>query len=149
MKNLATSVLALFGLALFSIAGCTPSPQAQCKESLKVVCEKVHECTQDKTTDSDNDGTPDFEEMFGASVSECVTMMNDGYSYDLGGFQQTVPGAKCENVTKDNACDNDSSGSTYDPAAAADCLDATRTMTCDTYNDPNGQAPAVCDKVCT
>ena len=145
MKNLTTGLVAILGLVF--VSGCSTSPSAACKDSIKVTCEKIHECTEDKTTDADADGTADFEELYGADAAACETMMDEGYTVDFGGTEITVDGAMCDNVDKDNVCPT--ALPNYDAGAAADCQKGFEDQTCAEFNDVNTSAPAACADVCT
>ena len=144
MKYLTTSLLAVLGLL---VSGCSTSPSAACSNSIEIQCAKIHECTEDKTTDADADGTPDFVEMFGADAAACETMLDDGYTVDFGGTSITVDGANCADVDKDNACPEATPN--YDAGAAKECMDGYDGQTCAEYNDPNTAVPSGCADVCT
>jgi len=148
MKPFVSASLSL-PLFLFLSAGCTASPKSLCKESIEITCAKMHECTTDKTADNDNDGVPDFEEQFGATTAECEKMFDEGYSFDIAGFTTTVPGAQCDSLTTENACDDDPNGATFDAAAASECNDGWRAMTCDELNSATPNIPEACQKICT
>ena len=144
MKYLTTGLIALLGLV---VTGCSTSPSAACSDSLKITCEKIHECTEDKTTDADADGTADFIEMFGADAAECETMLDDGYTVDFGGTTITVDGAACADVDKDNVCPTATPN--YDAGAAKECSDGYEGQTCAEYNDTATAVPSGCADVCT
>jgi len=112
-------------------------------------CEKMHECTVDKTTDSDNDGIPNFEESWGKTVADCETMRLNGYEVNSGGAIIPFAPLNCDSATLDNACDDDPSGSSYDAASAAQCIDDSRAMSCADFTSPSVSEPEACSKTCS
>lgn len=119
-----------------------------CWRNLQVVCAKTHECTIDRTTDHDSDGTPDFFEFWGQNPTECVNRFDQGFVTDMGGLTNTIDGADCANMTPVIACADNPATPTWDSSAADLCTDAYEVQTCAAFNDPNRTQPSVCNRIC-
>ena len=146
MDHPSTSIAALLGLALLAVPGCGANVPGNCKETLKIQCAQLHECTEDQTSDQDADGLIDFVEKYGSDAAECESFMTDGHTTDLGGFEFIIRPSTCDEETEEDLC-SDPALPNYDSKAAKDCLDAYETQACDAFN--RGTVPEACTLICT
>ena len=119
----------LLGLTSFALPACsgksdsgTPSAADQCKALYTTECNKVYECYSAAEL-AQTDG------MFGTSKADCPAAVEATTS--------------CDKLT---ACD---AGQTYNSAKATECTNAFAALTCADFTDPNADAPAACNEVCT
>lgn len=124
--------------AFLLLAACSSSPDAQCRDALQAQCDKLFECYPEA------DRPDGFSDLYGTSPSEYATRLNDGYT--VQGFD--IPGAHCEDVTADNACQDDENGSVYHADKADACIAGFKDATCEQIKSDTYDGPAACNEVC-
>lgn len=119
----------LLGLTSLALPACsgksdggTPSQADQCKAYYTTECNKIYECFSAAELAQTNG-------EFGTSKADCPAAV-----------EAATPCAQLA------ACDT---GQKYNSAKATECTKALAAVTCSVFTDPNGQAPAACDEVCT
>jgi len=131
---------------VLAAAACGSSPSSLCSDGLQATCQKLFDCTPSAQQDAC------FKEMYGTSVSDCVTKQDQGYTVTQAncGFDATIPGAECAKMTTANACDNGDPNNTktvYHADKAQECIDSVKAATCSDLNNTS-YTPAGCDQVC-
>lgn len=110
------------GLLAFGLVGCA-SPTAQCKESVKVTCQRVFECY-----DSATKGGASFIAVFGATETECNTKLST-----------------CGKITDEKPCED--SSKKYSAEKAAACITDLKAASCETIKGATFSS-SNCDNVC-
>jgi hypothetical protein len=112
-------------LLAFGLVGCA-SPVAQCKESVKVSCQRIFECFDSATKSSAG-----FIAGFGATETECNTKQGS---------------AACGSVTDEKPCSD--SSKKYYPDKAAACITDFKAASCETIKGGTFTS-ANCDNSCS
>lgn len=113
------------GLLAFGLVGCA-SPVAQCKDSVKVSCQRIFECFDSATKSSAG-----FVASFGATETECNTKQGS---------------LSCANVTDEKPCTD--SSKKYSSEKAAACINDFKSASCETIRGGTF-ASANCDNTCS
>jgi hypothetical protein len=122
-------VSALCLVGIFSIVGCggdddkkgevnTSDPVAACKALSAEACSKIFGCFDKEILDL-------LASEVGNNESDCNTKLNNENC--------TAQAVKCD------------SGTSYDSAAASECLKQVKALSCDEFQDNATAAPAACD----
>ena len=124
MNRLVVAFMVVVGAACGGDDDSTADPAAACEQYADVLCAKLFECT----TEAEREAIPNFP----ATEAACVSEQKE----ELGCAEQTL----------ENVCD---SNETYDPAAAAECLDQLDALECGNVRDgvDEDEIPA-CEEVC-